>query len=207
MTIFGHTFQLCCLSVHPVVACLLISFWFPPKEILGYLTDTDLFLNYVVVRKHILHDLFPLLLNILCILEKCIFHSYLGYHLSPCNSCQLYLYWILPKSIKCWREELIALTVIMKLSVSPFHFVNFYFIYSWPLTNTGLNSVGPLILEFFFSNYIVQYHMICGWLNPQMQIRALSANSKAIRRFRIALCQSPQPLHCSRDHCILKLYY
>ena len=34
--------------------------------------------------------------------------------------------------------------------------------------NMGFNCIGPHIHRFFFNKYIVQYYMICGWLNPQM---------------------------------------
>ena len=42
--------------------------------------------------------------------------------------------------------------------------------HTWLLSNTGLNCAGPLICGLFFSvNVVLQYYMICDWLNLQMQ--------------------------------------
>ena len=42
-----------------------------------------------------------------------------------------------------------------------------HWVYSWPLNKTGLNCVGPLICRFFFQE-ILQYYVICAWLNQKM---------------------------------------
>ena len=38
--------------------------------------------------------------------------------------------------------------------------------YSRPLNNMGFNCVSLLVCG-FFQSYILQYNLICGWLNPE----------------------------------------
>ena len=43
----------------------------------------------------------------------------------------------------------------------------FYIMYSWPLSNTGLNCAGPLVYQ-IFSVVNISILQICGWLTLQM---------------------------------------
>lgn len=79
--------------------------------------------------------------------------------------------------------------------------VHTFLYHSWPLNIMGLNCMGPYVA--FFSEYILQFYTIHGWVNLQMwNCGYQGPSTKLYAHFWLCGGLVPQPPCCSWGNCI-----